>query len=69
MKTLNQIREEGITVLTESLGSVDTIRFLQQFDAGHGDYTAERRRILGNPTIDNVLKKIMARRKRHAVHR
>jgi hypothetical protein len=69
MKTLNQIREEGITVLTESLGSVDAIRFLQQFDAGHGDYTAERQRILGNPTVDNVLKKIMAHRKRLAPHR
>lgn len=69
MKTLNQIREEGITVLTESLGSVDAIRFLQQFDAGHGDYTAERRRILGNPTVDDVLKNIMARRKRLAARR
>ena len=69
MKTLNQIREEGITVLTESLGSVDAIRFLQQFDAGHGDYTAERRRILGNPTVDDVLKKIMVRRKRLAARR
>jgi len=67
MKTLNQIREEGITVLTESLGSVDAIRFLQQFDTGHGDYTAERRRILGSPTVDDVLKKIMVRRKRLAV--
>ena len=66
MKTLNQIREEGISVLTESLGSVDTIRFLQQFDAGHGDYTAERRRILGNPTVDEVLRKIKARRRRMA---
>jgi hypothetical protein len=63
MKTLNQIREEGLSVLTESLGPVDTIRFLQQFDAGHGDYTAQRHRILGNPTVDQVLKKLRARRK------
>ena len=66
MKTLNQIREEGISVLTESLGPVDAIRFLQQFDVGHGDYTAERHRILGNPTVDEILKKIKARRRRMA---
>ena len=56
-------------MLTESLGPVDTIRFLQQFDAGHGDYTAERHRILGKLTVDEVLKKIKARRKRMARHR
>jgi hypothetical protein len=65
MKTLNQLREKGISVLTESLGPVDAIRFLQQYDAGSGDYTAERRRILGTPTVDEVLHKIKARRKRH----
>ena len=64
MKTLNQLREEGISVLTEALGPVDAIRFLQQFDLGSGDYTGERSRILGNPTVDEVLKKIKARRKR-----
>ncbi len=69
MKTLNQIREEGITVLTESLGPADAIRFLHQFDTGHGDYTAARRRILGNMTVDGVLKKIMVRRRRLAARR
>ena len=63
VKTLNQIREEGISVLTGSLGPVDAIRFLQQFDAGHGDYTTDRRRILGHSTVDAVLTKIKARRK------
>ena len=64
MKTLIQIRDEGISVLTESLGPVDTIRFLQQFDLGHGDYTAERHRILGNPSVEEVLRKIKARRRK-----
>ena len=66
MKTLNQVRKAGIRALAESLVPVDAIRFLQQFDAGHGDYTAERRRILGNPKADQVLKKIRARRRRVA---
>jgi hypothetical protein len=30
-------------------------RFLQQIDSGHGDYTADRDRILGNPTVDDLM--------------
>ena len=54
MKTLNRIREEGISVLNKKLGPVDTIRFLQQFDTGYGDYTRERENILGNPPVDEI---------------
>ena len=54
MKTLNRIREEGISVLNKKLGPVDTIRFLQQFDAGYGDYTHERESILGNPSVNEI---------------
>jgi hypothetical protein len=64
LKTLNQVRREGLSVLAESLGPVDMIRFLRQFDMGHGDYTAERHRLLGNPTLDEIVDKIKARRKR-----
>lgn len=63
MKTLtlttpNDIREAGIRVLMDKLGPANTIRFLQQFDPGHGDYTAERRKILGNPTLDELVREI-----------
>ena len=56
-RTLNEIREVGVEALAESLGPVDTVRFLQQFDVGHGDYTAERKRLLGNPSVDQILGK------------
>lgn len=38
-------------------------RFIQQNERGHGDYTAERDRLLGNPTVDELVKKIEQRRK------
>jgi hypothetical protein len=63
MKTLNQIRNEGFSALAKSLGPVDAIRFLRQFDLGHGDYTANRHRILGTPTAAEVMKQIKARRR------
>ena len=40
--TLNQIRAAGILVLSQSLGPVGMVRFLQQYEAGMGDYTKER---------------------------
>ncbi len=38
-------------------------RFLQQFDPGRGDYTAERDRVLGYSTVDELMHEIERRRK------
>ena len=37
-------------------------RFLQQFDPGQGDYTAERSGILGDPSVDAVMDEIERQR-------
>jgi len=42
-KTLNEVHAEGMDALLKALGPVDTIRFLQMFDEGEGDYTKERK--------------------------
>ena len=62
-RTLNDIRHTGMTALTKALGPVDTIRFLQQFSTGHGDYTRERRTLLGNLTFDDLLAELKAMRR------
>ena len=36
------VREAGIKALTDALGPVGTIRFMQQFEDGDGDYTKEK---------------------------
>ena len=41
-KPLNQITHEAIRVLYQEIGVVNTVRFLNQFTLGYGDYTAER---------------------------
>jgi hypothetical protein len=60
--TPTELRRAGIDALMRALGPVGMIRFLQQFDVGHGDYTADRDRILGNPTVDNLMDKLKHRR-------
>lgn len=54
-KTLEQIRREGIAVLDRELGPVGMIRFLQQFEFGRGDYTAERDAWLNRKTVAEIL--------------
>jgi hypothetical protein len=51
----NVIRKLGIEVLTKELGAVGMAYFIQQFDRGEGDYTAEREKLLANVTMDNAL--------------
>jgi hypothetical protein len=41
-KTLNQVSTEAHQVLCERLGVADTVRFLNQFENGKGNYTQER---------------------------
>jgi hypothetical protein len=43
-RTPDQIRLEGLDALRIQLGRADMLRFLQQFDAGRGDYARQRRR-------------------------
>ena len=52
--TLNEIRRTGIQLLTQNLGAVGMVRFLQQSDIGWGDYTKEREQWLGNPSLDEI---------------
>ena len=40
--TLEQIRQDGLDALRAKLGRAGMVRFLQQFENGSGDYTAER---------------------------
>ncbi len=56
--SLEEIRRKGIRILTKNLGVVGMIRFFQQIDKGWGNYTKERERWLGNPSIEEICKEI-----------
>lgn len=53
-----QIRQLGIEALTQALGPVGMVRFLQQFETGNGDYTRDRDELLKDVTIEGVLSQI-----------
>lgn len=60
--TLPELRRAGIDALVKALGPVGMARFLQQFDPGRGDYTADRDRIVGDATVDDLVDEIERRR-------
>lgn len=53
-----EVRTIGMQALKEALGPVGVVRFIQQFDLGHGNYTEERQNNLeiGLDEIDALLK-------------
>lgn len=56
-----QIRAEGWRALTERLGVSGAMRFLMEYDPGHGDYAEERHELFRDMTIDEAIGR--ARRK------
>ena len=61
-KPLNQITHEAIQVLYQEIGVVNTVRFLNQFTLGYGDYTAERDALFADMTLDDILTEIKLER-------
>ena len=60
--SLEQIRIAGMEALARDLGIVGMVRFLQQFETGHGDYSKDRHEWLDNQDMDTVLKRIRDKR-------
>jgi hypothetical protein len=56
--TLEQIRVTGLKALSRDLGAVGLVRFLQQFETGYGDYTAERHAWLKEDTVSDIAQEI-----------
>ena len=64
-ETLNpaELRAAGYKALAAALGPLGMVRFLVQFEHGHGDYTRERRKWQNDKSVSNVAARIRARKK------
>lgn len=51
--------------LIQELGVIDTMRFLNQFRMGDGDYTVERESLFKNDSVKSIVADIKAQRKRN----
>ncbi len=54
-KPLAEVSQRAIEVLCRELGAVDTVRFINQFTTGHGDYTSERDALFAGESLDQII--------------
>lgn len=62
--TLSEIRTLGFEALLRELGPAGTIRFLQQYEMGRGDYTRDRRKWLPKKSVREIGKQITKERRK-----
>lgn len=60
--SMPEIRQAGIEALLDRLGPDGTLRFLQQYNPGYGNYTTERHDWLDKLTLEEIEKSIRERR-------
>ncbi len=54
-RPLAEVTERAIGALVREIGVADTARFLHQFGAGYGDYTAGCEALFGHLSLDEVI--------------
>ena len=64
-KPLAEITQEAIGILCREMGIVNTLRFVNQFIAGYGNYTEERETLFGEMSLDDITTEI--KRTREAI--
>ena len=60
LKPLSEITQQALALLSKEMGVVDTVRFLNQFTTGYGDYTAERESLFKDMSFDEVISAVRA---------
>jgi hypothetical protein len=54
IRPIAELHQRGTEALIRELGVVDTVRYLNQFRAGSGDYLIDRPVSLGDLTVDQI---------------
>ena len=63
IKPIALINESATNILIKEMGVIDTIRFINQFTTGHGNYTEERRKMVDAMTLEEIMSGIDAMNK------
>ena len=66
IRPLSEINQQATDILVREIGIVDTLRFLNQFSAGSGDYTKERGQWLDELSLEQITSEIKAKRNKIA---
>jgi hypothetical protein len=61
-RPLAEITTVALKVLYREIGIVNTVRFINQFTTGYGDYTQERQELFAGMTLDDIVSAIKRKR-------
>lgn len=62
LQPISEVTQRATSVLIKEIGVVDTIRFLNQFRAGVGDYTIKRDHLFKGMSVKDIIREIKAQR-------
>lgn len=62
-KPVSEINRRATHILFKEMGVVDTIRFLNQFSVGQGNYTKDRDNWLGDISMNDAIAHIKEKKK------
>lgn len=62
IQPISDVNQRATNTLIKELGIVDTIRFLNQFRAGAGNYTEERHLLFKGMSVKQIVDEIKAQR-------
>ena len=63
IQPISELTHRVTNTLIKEFGVVDTIRFLNQFRAGSGNYTIEREQLFQGMSVKDIVKEIKAQRR------
>jgi hypothetical protein len=61
-KPLAEVTQEAIRILCKEMGLVNTVRFVNQFTVGYGNYTEEREQLFADLSLDDIIAQIRRRK-------
>ncbi len=62
MRPLAEVTHLAFKALYKEIGIVNTVRFINQFTTGYGDYTQEREQLFAAMTLDDWASEIKRKR-------
>jgi len=61
-RPLAEITQAALKALYKEIGIANTVRFINQFTTGYGDYTKEREQLFADMTLDDMVSGIKRKR-------
>jgi hypothetical protein len=67
-RPLVEITKEALKALNKEMGIVDTVRFINQFTTGYGDYTQDREQLFKDLTLDDIISAVKKKKYHPAIN-